>query len=300
MTKLKRRIVILLGLSGCLLCITACGVSSVAKSNKTMIDASENASTASSADDKFKIEDTVTKKSWTQTTVYSEDIGDYFVIDVMLPEDYDAKKSYPVVYLTDCYWRREDYNKLRNLYKHENIREFILVGIGYPDDYDFDTIRERDLTNGAKKFLEMIVKNVIPYAEQNYSIDSTDRTFCGASLGGYFMLYSLFQSDGITNGVFKNYVISSPVLQRETNGKTIEEIEEKYHEKNSSLEANVYMSAGALEPEDSMLEPVSDFVNTIESRGYEGLNISYKVYDYVDHYSVWVPTLLDGLRTFYK
>ena len=215
-----------------------------------------------------------------------------------LPDDYDENISYPVVYLTDCYWRREDYGSIKDLYQTRKTREFILVGIGYPDDYDFDTIRQRDLLNGADKFLAMIVNGIIPYVESNYHIDSGDRTFCGASYGGYFMLYSLFQSDGVTKDIFKNYVLASPVLFERTRGYTLDELEENYRKRTNVLNANVYLTVGADEEEDYFLIPIDSFVEKMKTRDYSGLNLTYKVYEGKEHYTVWVPSLLDGLKMF--
>jgi predicted alpha/beta superfamily hydrolase len=58
----------------------------------------------------------------------------------------------------------------------------------------------------------MIVNGVIPYVEDIYPIDAKDRTFCGASYGGFIIVYSLFQSNGLTKDVFKNYVLASPTF----------------------------------------------------------------------------------------
>ncbi len=247
---------------------------------------------------KLEIGETVDKGIWTQTTVYPDNIDDTFVIDVMLPEDYDDSIAYPVVYLTDCYWRRENYAELKDLYESGKTKEFILVGIGYPDDYDFDTIRMRDLVEEPDQFLNMIITAVLPYAEENYHIDTTDRTFAVASCGGYFMLYSLFQSDGLTKDVFKNYLLASAMLTLETNGKAIKDFETKYFANNDDLKANVYMTAGADEELSYMLRPNQRFVKRMEEQNCKSLNLTYEEYEGKEHYTVWVPTLLTGLEKF--
>ena len=246
----------------------------------------------------LEIGETVEKELWTQTTVYPDNIDDTFVIDVMLPDDYDETISYPVVYLTDCYWRRENYGEIKDLYESGKTKEFILVGIGYPDDYDFDTIRMRDLIEEPDKFLNLIITGVLPYAEENYNIDATDRTLAGASCGGYFTLYSLLQSDGLTKDVFKNYLLASAALTMETNGEGIRDFEERYFENNSDLKANVYMTAGADEEMPYMLRPNRKFVDRMEERNCPSLDLTYEEYEGKEHYTVWVPTLLAGLERF--
>ncbi len=248
----------------------------------------------------FGVGETVDKGIWTQTTIYPNNIDDTFVIDICLPDDYDESVSYPAMYLTDCYWRREDYASIKELYESGKTKEFILVGIGYPDDYDFDLIRERDLLEDPNSFLDLIVNGVLPYAESNYNIDAADRTFCGASYGGYFTLYSLFQSDGITKDVFKNYVLASAAFYEKSYKKNLAGWEEEYYERgNTELNANVYMSVGADE-EGRFLKPFNKFVSLMEERNYSGLNLTSKIYEGKEHYTVWVPTLLDGLQMFLK
>lgn len=149
---------------------------------------------------------------------------------------------------------------MKELYQSGKTKEFILIGIGYPDGYDFDTIRERDLVRGPNKFLAMIVNGVIPYTESNYNIDAQNRTFCGASYGGFFMIYSLLQSDGLTK--------------------------------------NVFLTVGEKESEYEFQLPIRDFVAKIQERRYSGLNLIYKVYEGKDHDTVWVPALLEGLEMY--
>ena len=242
------------------------------------------------------IGDTVQKDLWTQTEVFPDNIDDTFVIDICLPDNLDENKKYPVVYLTDCYWRREDYKTIRDLYQSGKTEEFILVGIGYPDDYDFDTIRERDLLRRPDEFLKMIIEGVLPYVEENYPVDTENRTFCGASFGGYFMIYSLLQSDSITENVFKNYILASPTFFESTDGKNLFDFEEEFSERSDTLSANIYMTVGGDESNHYFLVPIWKFVEIIRERDYEGLQIEYEIYDGMDHYQVWVPSLLKGLE----
>lgn len=248
------------------------------------------------------IGETTQGEAWTQTEVYSSEIQDTFVVDVCLPKGYDASQKYPVVYLTDCNWRREDYKSLTALYESGQTRDFILVGIGYPDSYDFDTIRVRDLIDNPDSFLRMIVDGILPYVESTYAIDENDRTFCGASYGGYFMVYSMFQNDGITQGVFHNYILASPTFFEYTNGLPLADYEDNYYRKfgNENFDANIYMSVGGDESQGDFIAPISKFVKRLDKRDYQGMNLIYKEYEGMGHYDVWVPTLLDGLCEFLK
>ena len=246
--------------------------------------------------------DTTQAEAWTQTEIYSPEIQDTFVVDVCLPQEYDDTKKYPVVYLTDCNWRREDYKTFTELYESGKIREFILVGIGYPDSYDFDTIRVRDLLENPDAFLGMIVNGVMPYVESTYAIDQSDRTFCGASYGGYFTVYSMFQNDGITRGLFRNYILASPTFFESTNGLPLADYEDSYNRKygDEKFDANIYMSVGGDEDQVDFIRPIEKFVKRLEKREYQGMNLIYKEYEGMGHYDVWIPTLIDGLSEFMK
>ena len=217
--------------------------------------------------------------------VYSEEMKDTYAIDIVLPSDYTPDKKYPVLYLTDGNWRRENYKDLIK-------KDIILVGIGYPDDYDVDTIRFRDLIDFPEDFLQFIVKDVVPYVEKEYSVDTEDQTLWGASCGGYFALYALFQSDGMTKDVFKNYLIVSPAFMYQTDEKSIQMLENEYYSRTKELPANVYMAVGGDE-ESGFLDPFVPFANKLDKRGYEGLSVQYEVYPGLEHQTVWKPALMD-------
>lgn len=245
----------------------------------------------------ISIGETYESDGCSHTYIYPNNINDTFVIDILLPDNYDSSKTYPAVYLTDCYWRREDYPAMQELYRTGKTQEFILVGIGYPDDYNFDRIRNRDLIIAPHAFLKLIVEGIIPYVESNYSIDANNRSFLGASCGGYFMLYSLFQSDGLTKDVFKNYIVNSPVFIYFINIKQpLFSLEEDYFARNGNkLDAYVYVTVGGEESEEDYKQPLKELVETMQDRNYDGLVLEHEVYEDLGHYEVWVPTLLEGL-----
>lgn len=235
-----------------------------------------------------------------RTNIYPDNIADTFVLDILLPDDYDEDKSYPVVYLTDCYWIRKEYPSIKALYESGKTKEFILVGIGYPDDYDFGLIRNRDLIFHPHDFLRLIVDGILPYVESSYSIDTDNRTFLGSSCGGYFMLYSLFQSDDLTKDVFHNYVLSSPVFFYYGNVKIPpDSLEEDYFFRNGNiLNARVYMTVGGTESEENFIRPLKELADTMQDRDYNGLSLDFEVYEGMGHNDTWVPTLLEGLSRF--
>ena len=129
-------------------------------------------------------------------------------------------KKYPVLYYTDA-WANVDYfNLLGNfLGNSKEIEPVILVGISFDADLDeWVKLREQDFIpnltnpdsiNGAKNFLNFIKKELMPYVEQNYPADSTDRGYFGYSLGGLFATWVLKEDPTL----FKRIGIGSPWLE---------------------------------------------------------------------------------------
>ena len=120
------------------------------------------------------------------------------------------------------------------------IPEVIIVGIGYGGEgpeasWKWAVGRTRDLTpvqnrateeryenaiaetgvigvdiqtGGAPLFLDFISKELLPFIDSNYRIDTKNRILCGYSFGGLFALYTLFHNPNI----FNKYLIGRPRL----------------------------------------------------------------------------------------
>ena len=114
-----------------------------------------------------------------ELSIYDAEIDDTFVVHISLPPDYNEASSYPMVVMTDGVWRLSDHPELRPLMTSGQIQDVILVSIGYPNTYNYDVIRKRDLQTNPDSFLHFIVDNLIPYLEEIYS----HRTFPGWILG---------------------------------------------------------------------------------------------------------------------
>ena len=60
----------------------------------------------------------------------------------------------------------------------------------------------------APEFLNFIANELLPYVEENYRADPSDRAIAGHSYGGLFPSYVLFKQPEI----FRRYVLSSFTL----------------------------------------------------------------------------------------
>lgn len=237
--------------------------------------------------------------------IYSENVKDTFVIDVSLPEGYfeNENQYYPVLCMTDGYWRREQHKPIHEMAKKEYVREMIIVGIGYPDSYNPNSIRLRDLIIRADKFLDFIIKELIPYIDKKYRT-SNERTLWGSSFGGFFGMYALFNYVEKTKAVFKNYIIASPAAKEKTyyNGEYLDlfGLEKLLYSKTKELEANLYITVGSIEEPTRFLNPFKELIKILEERNYKNFYMKSFIDPGKDHYTVWEPTLYEGIRLFLR
>ena len=230
--------------------------------------------------------------------IYDEEIDDHFVIHISLPPEYDESRQYPFVVMTDGVWRLSDHPQLRPLMVNHEMEDVVLVSIGYPNDYDYESIRERDLVTDPYSFLHFIADNLIPCLKEHYSLSDENTTFTGHSLGGYFAFFTLFHSDDIAPGIFENYYIGSPSFQAMTGTSFIKDHEKQYFERSQSLPANVYITVGGDENK-QMRQNVETFLDVLKERNYEGLTIDYEVIDGFDHNTVFKPSIKNAMLRFY-
>ena len=233
-----------------------------------------------------------------EISIYDKEIDDTFVIHVSLPPEYDSSKKYPMIVMTDGVWRLSDHPELRPLMKDGQIDPVIMVSIGYPNGYDYRTIRERDLIEDPESYLHFIIDNLVPYLSEQYSVDSENMTLTGHSYGGYWGFYALFNSDTIGKNTFKNYYIGSPSFQASTGKENIASFEEAYHLRNTKLDCNVYVTAGSLENY-GFIKPITDFIDFLNERNYDGLKLTYEIIDSYNHNNVFKPSIKNTMIMFY-
>ncbi len=156
-----------------------------------------------------------------QFTLFSVNTQQEYKIYVHLPTSYSTSDTtYPVMYGLDAdigFGTAAEMSTLLPVRKE--MPEIILVGIAYGAypgqegnnrmrDYTFTTVPEYPSSSGADKFFRFIRDELIPVIDAKYRTNLNDRTLSGASLGGLFSLYVLFEHPGI----FKRYKISSPSI----------------------------------------------------------------------------------------
>jgi hypothetical protein len=123
-------------------------------------------------------------------TIDSAQTGHAYPIYIYLPPSYDnGTASYPVIYATDgdsAFPPEGRFGNFRNILQNRKI-EAILIGIGG------SRWRSQDyVLPGAKAYHEFIAQELIPFVEANLRADPKRRILSGLSLGGSFVVTSLF------------------------------------------------------------------------------------------------------------
>ncbi|MDC8002481.1 alpha/beta hydrolase-fold protein [Aureisphaera galaxeae] len=129
----------------------------------------------------------------------------------------DMNKTYPVLFLLDG-------DDLFSKVKSVSTDEMILIGIGYADTSSKEVDQTRDYTptyvpyggfskeaqkhsGKAKKFLEYIAKELIPYVKENFRTND-NLSIAGQAFGGLFTSWVMIRHPEI----FDNYIIVNPSL----------------------------------------------------------------------------------------
>ncbi len=267
-----------------------------------------------------KCQDQVSLQNTATHLLYSEQLKQYYLIDVFLPKDYQAKESefqfpkYPVIYVLNSRPNAVMAAMMRHV--SELSRE-IIVGIDFADKdgkpADSFAAYTRDLTptpdndwalastagqgGRAEDFLHFINNQVKPLINKTYNVNKYNQTLVGHSFGGLFGLYVLFNhSDS-----FKRYVIASPSLWWDD--AVIFKLEEKYATAHKNLAKKVFLSVGSKElasgPE-GMIDNAKKMAEKLKSRNYPGLVLRLKIFEDETHLSVVGTSIQEGIKAVFQ
>ncbi|XZF14444.1 alpha/beta hydrolase [Chitinophagaceae bacterium MMS25-I14] len=242
--------------------------------------------------------------------VYSTNVKDSFSIFIDLPDGYDtAKARYPVVYLLDANFYFDMIVPIVHKYAAlGGVQPAILVGVGYRDFQQMDSLRDRDYTypqeremknsGGGEKFVAFLQEELLPQIDAQYRSDTAHRVLMGHSLGGYSTLYTLFHNLQQGKTPFKYYVAASPSLDYHHEYLLSEW--QKQHHNDSTV--RVFATFGGLEDEENKDDvPSSPKVATLLS-GLQQLlekdSIKYKseIYSSLGHMDAALPAFSKGLQ----
>jgi enterochelin esterase-like enzyme len=117
-------------------------------------------------------------------------------------------------------------------------------------------------------------------------------------------MVALFSYPDKTKGIFQNYIAASPAALELASyaGKEMNlfAIESTLSARTNELKAGLYVTVGGNEDPDRFVNPFKQLVALLESRRYSGFNLKSYIDPGKDHYTVWEPTLYEGIRLFLK
>lgn len=226
-------------------------------------------------------------------TVYSPETGRDYSIAMRLPDSFaeEPDKKYPTLYLLDGQWNFELLHRIaNNLVFDEAIPEIVVVAIAPGGESpDYDALRREDFlptravafdgkTSGgdAPDFLRFIEETLIPLTERDYRADPEQRLLSGASYGGLFVLYALFEKPDL----FDAYFAMSPAVTWDD--RWAFKREQAFHGASKRIDADVWLSVGSQEwPK--YVEANRAFFSQFQKSRYEGIRLDVRTIEGEGH-----------------
>ena len=231
--------------------------------------------------------------------------GYEYHIHIALPSGYaDTDKTYPTLYVLDPRLTFGMSTELTRLLAFgQELPQLICIGIGFSGpEKDMESYQVRDYvpkaqaedprSGGAENFLRFIREDLIPFVSSEYRVDPEDRGFSGYSLAGSFGLYTLFHHPE----TFQRYIISSAWM--DPDDLQVFSFETEYAATHSDLSAQVFIGAGALEPE-FVINNILKLEKALQIRNYPSLRLETYIFEGETHLSVVPHTISRGLKTVY-
>jgi len=220
----------------------------------------------------------------------SENLEDKRRIRVYTPYGYDKnEKNYGFIVLTDG----DEYinvlsatETLNNLIASEKIPPIVAIFIDSTEN------RMKEL-KCSDSFGEVIVKELIPWARQNYNISSNpkDAIICGLSLGGLTASYLGLNYSKIFGNILSQS--GSYWYRPESYSSVIDDCwMSSNFKKIDKLHLKFYLSIGVLETKDKIIDTNINLKDTLTSKGY---NVEFQWFKSGHDYLSWGENLANGL-----
>lgn len=243
--------------------------------------------------------------STSEEALYSQLIGDEFLLNIYLPEAYSPEKSYPTLFLLDGSWYFDELTEeVEKLVADGEISAAILVGLGYTEeveekrfrDYTYPEDTDYDILNGeAVRFYQFLQSELLPHISSRYSIDTTQLSLMGHSLGGFFSLFTFLSHP--ESSPFNGYVaISSSIWWKEGYLFKLEEsLSNRFQAGNfSSLPVKLYLALGQDEPP-SMTILNEEMAERLSLGNYPQFQLKKELFKGASHSQVPIKGFKEGL-----
>jgi predicted alpha/beta superfamily hydrolase len=217
----------------------------------------------------------------------SKETGRDYELLVGLPPSFTSHptRTYPVLYLLDGQWDFALLQTLAGGLRYDEVApEFLIVGITYGgNDPDYGVLRAEDyiptrarardgklMGGDAGKFLSFLEDKVLPLVEKKYRGDPSQRTLSGASFGGLFTLFALFERPEL----FQSYLALSPAVGWDD--EWIFKRERAFNDEHVALKRRVWLSVGDQEWP-GFFEENQRFIAQFQKSGYQDLQLSVRI-----------------------
>ena len=226
----------------------------------------------------------------------SEYLGAERLIKIVLPENYDPSKKYPVFYTTDAGWNifgvAKDFISNASKDEYKLAPEAILVGIVHGMT-NGESNRNKDLDvyygKTGQNFKNFVFKELVPYIDNTYST-SNFNVMIGHSNGAEYNHFLLLEEENPFRGFisFSTNFFSKDVRQE------MGDFMKNYQGKNM-----YYFVANATADSPDRIEAGDDYEKIYNANKNEKFNFNKITYK-ADHNSVVPLAFLDGIQFIFK
>ena len=197
----------------------------------------------------------------------SKEVGVVYTIGIATPPGYhESGGPYPAIFALDGAYYLQTFRE----WFYEDDQDIIIVAVINSDRRNTDYMPTNSCTpngGGNDAFLNFLVKELVPYLDQNYSMSPSLRLLFGHSHGGSFVFYTLFTDHG------ENFpLLLSTDASISCNLPYFQDLARAYKLTNNNLPA-VFYAAGASE---GNAQFVQSFMHNYVSNIYEGLVSKYE------------------------
>lgn len=191
--------------------------------------------------------------------------GDPLLLQMYLPENYNANQSYPVMYVLD------DIAPRVAVHVNADKKQAILVMVNGWD-------RNRDFTSvGAETAIRVLIDEVLPLIESQYPIDTSRRTLTGWSLSGLFAGLVMLLEDP-NDRKFQTYVALDGSFW--SNPSFTNNLISQLASVTNTVPATIYLSGAGSDGNDSV---VQNFRDSLQAQNFNQLTINYQRYPFAGH-----------------
>lgn len=234
-------------------------------------------------------------------TIKSTILNETRTLNIYLPDGYNSKEKYPVIYLLDGS-ANEDFLHVAGLVQFFNMTfkmpKTIIVGIANIDrkrDFTFPT-NLQDLkkayptTGGSAKLIDFIEKELQPYIKTHYK--TTDTSYLiGQSLGGLLATEILLKKPDL----FTNYIIVSPSLWWD--GESLLKAAPALLNTQTDTKKWVYVSVGT---EGKVMEKdAADLVQALQQSGKKNMKIDFVPLPKENHATILHNSIYEAFKILY-